>query len=163
MPHILFVCLGNICRSPLAQGIAEQRLLELGINAVVESAGTAAFNLGKAPDPRAIAAAKKAGYQIEEQRARLISPDDFRRFDYVIAMDRNNLMHVQTLAPVDNEATIEMLGRYRNHGGDPQIADPFYADGARFEALIPILEDAIEGLLTQVQSQLERLEKPVVG
>ena len=154
--HILFVCLGNICRSPLAQGIMEQQLDIAGLSAQItaDSCGTAAFNLGKHPDPRAIEAGLRAGYDISTQVSRQIAPVDFECSDFIIAMDRMNLMNTRGIAPADFGGEIELFGRYCQHGGNPQIADPYYEDANRFDALIPEMERAASGLLTYIRSTL---------
>lgn len=154
--NVLFVCLGNICRSPLAQGILERllELEELGQDVRVDSCGTAAFNLGKKPDARAIEAARSAGYDIGNQVARIISPSDFDHYQFVIAMDNINLMHVRALAPENYRGEIALFRHYSQRGGNLQIADPYYDDANHFDALIPELEQAARGLLAYIKERL---------
>lgn len=154
--NVLFVCLGNICRSPLAQGILESMLRqeELEHRVGVDSCGTAAFNLGKHPDTRAVEAARRAGYDIDHQVARIISPSDFEHFQFVIAMDNINLMNVRALAPQDYAGEVALFRHYSQRGGDLQIADPYYDDSNRFDALIPDLERAARGLLVYIKERL---------
>ena len=151
---ILFVCLGNICRSPTAQGIAEQRLQQhhWQHRVHVDSCGTAAFNLGKAPDDRAISACKNRGYDIGQQRARQIEPADYQRFDFLLVMDRVNLASVQAWAPKHFSGEIGLLMQYSSRGGNSQLADPFYAEAGKFDGMIASLETAIDGLLEKLAS-----------
>ncbi|MBD2859901.1 low molecular weight phosphotyrosine protein phosphatase [Spongiibacter sp. KMU-158] len=152
--HIVFVCLGNICRSPAAQGIMEQRLLETGLSTQVsvDSCGTAAFNIGKSPDPRSIAASARAGYQIAHQIARQIDDEDYRKADYLIAMDRANLSQIEAWAPKDFAGQIALFKSFAPNGGHSQIADPFYDDNA-FDQTIEELEVAADGLLAHLRTQ----------
>jgi protein-tyrosine phosphatase len=149
---ILFVCLGNICRSPCAQGICEQSLRRRGWQQriIVDSCGTAAFNQGKPPDPRAVAAALRRGYDISMQRARQIDDADYSRFHYLVAMDRTNLSSIRAWAPADFNGEIELLLHYSTHSGNQQIPDPFYQAEGEFEQLITSLEYAIEPLLDYI-------------
>jgi len=147
--NVLFVCLGNICRSPLAHGIFEQRLRDslLQDRISVDSCGTASFSVGKHPDPRAIAAGQRAGYDISAQVARMICPADFERFDFILPMDNINLMNVQGLVPDDFAGELKLLRRYSQSGGEMQIADPYHKDADKFDGLVPVLETAVDGLL----------------
>jgi protein-tyrosine phosphatase len=149
---VLFVCLGNICRSPTAQGILEKRLVDLGLEAsvLVDSCGTAGFNAGKPPDPRAVAAASRAGYSIGQQVARQIDADDYRRFDYLLAMDRVNLSSIEAWAPEDFDGEAGLLLHYGPRGGTSQVADPFYAADDAFDDVIRTLESAVDGLLNHL-------------
>lgn len=152
--HVVFVCLGNICRSPAAQGIFERRLLDAGlVNQVsVDSCGTAAFNIGKSPDPRSIAASTRAGYDISAQIARQIDDEDYARAQYLIAMDRANLGNIQAWAPADFQGEIKLFMDYLSHGGHSQIPDPYYDDSA-FDNTIAQLEVAADGLLSYIRKR----------
>jgi protein-tyrosine phosphatase len=151
---VLFVCLGNVCRSPLAEGVFTQLVAASPLASwlTADSCGTAAFNIGKAPDSRAIDAARRAGFDISGQRARQITPADFDRFHYVLAMDRLNLMNLEALVPVSWEGEAALFKQYCQHAGNAQIADPYYEDANRFDALIPELERAARGLLAHIQA-----------
>jgi protein-tyrosine phosphatase len=116
----------------------------------VDSCGTAAFNLGKAPDPRAIAACQNQGYDISQQRARQIEEADYRRFDYLLVMDRVNLTSVEAWAPEKFAGEIALLMQYSSSNGNSQLADPFYAEADKFDSMITSLEPAIDGLLEQL-------------
>jgi protein-tyrosine phosphatase len=116
----------------------------------IDSCGTAAFNIGKSPDPRAITAAAQKGYDITEQTARQIEPRDYQRFRYIIAMDRMNLLNVQGWAPADFAGEINLLMAYGKHRGITQVADPFYDEAGKFEQVIDTLEDATLALLEHI-------------
>ncbi len=150
--NVLFVCLGNICRSPAAQGILEKLVAESGLSAKirVDSCGTAAFNVGKNPDPRSVEASARHGYDISQQIARQIDDEDYQSHDYVIAMDRINLTNVRAWAPSDYQGEIELLLHYSKRGGNGQVPDPYYADAKKFDAVIETLEKAARGLLDYI-------------
>ena len=153
--HVVFVCLGNICRSPAAQGIFEKKVSDAGLDQriTVDSCGTAAFNIGKSPDPRAVSAAAKAGYDISQQIARQIDDDDYHRGSYLIAMDRNNLGNVMAWAPKNFDGEIKLFLDYCHHGGNRQIPDPFYGKADQFDTVIRSLEKAADGLLHYIREQ----------
>ncbi len=149
---ILFVCLGNICRSPSAQGVLEAMADSAGCGdrLLIDSCGTAAFNVGKPPDPRAVIAAEKRGYDISAQRARQIEPADYERFHYIVAMDRANLTHVQTWAPADFGGEIRLLNSYAPRSASSQVADPYYGSETQFEQTLAILERSIQHLFEHI-------------
>jgi protein-tyrosine phosphatase len=131
---VLFVCLGNICRSPMAEGAFRAAALERQFPFQVDSAGTASYHVGSQPDPRAIAVANLNGIDITGQSARQIERDDFYRFSHIIAMDRANLECLRARAPRDGTATLAMLmDAVDGRRGEP-VADPYYGDTAAFEA-----------------------------
>ena len=131
---MLFVCLGNICRSPMAEGAFRAAALERQFPFQGDSAGTASYHVGSQPDPRAIAVANLNGIDITGQSARQIERDDFYRFSHIIAMDRANLEGLRARAPRDGTATLAMLmDAVDGRRGEP-VADPYYGDTAAFEA-----------------------------
>lgn len=146
---VLFVCLGNICRSPLAQGVLEQRLAQTADAGrfLVDSCGTAAFNVGKEPDPRAIAVAERRGYAIAAQRARQISDEDFRNFRHIVAMDNSNLLTLRGWAPADFSGELRLLMQYAPGSGNCELADPYYSGADAFDSTLSAIETAVEGLL----------------
>ena len=146
---VLFVCLGNICRSPLAQGVLEQRLAQTADAGrfLVDSCGTAAFNVGKEPDPRAIAVAERRGYAIAAQRARQISDEDFRNFRHIVAMDNSNLLTLRGWAPADFSGELRLLMQFAPDSGNTQLADPYYEGAEAFDATLSAIETAVDGLL----------------
>lgn len=150
---VLFVCLGNICRSPAAQGILEKRIADAGLGGkiTVDSCGTAAFNVGKAPDARSQSASLRAGYDISAQIARQICDEDYERFDYIIAMDRINLTNVEAWAPKDYQGELQLFMHYCKNGGNTQIPDPYYKEADAFDGVIASLEKAADGLLAYIR------------
>jgi len=150
--HVLFVCLGNICRSPAAQGVFEKLIQAAGLETqiTVDSCGTAAFNIGKSPDSRSISAAKKRGYAIEQQIARQIDDTDYERAHYVVAMDRMNLTNVSAWAPPSYQGEIKLLMDYSAGAGNSQVPDPYYDDENAFDQVIGQIEIAAQGLLEYI-------------
>lgn len=153
--NVLFVCLGNICRSPAAQGVFSKFVeqAQLSDKIKVDSCGTAAFNIGKSPDPRSTAAAARAGYDISEQIARQINDDDYDTNHYLIVMDRINFTHVKSWAPKDFRGEIELFMAYSQKSGNTQVPDPFYDDERQFDKVIQTLEIAASGLLEHLRKQ----------
>ncbi|MEM8500124.1 MAG: low molecular weight protein-tyrosine-phosphatase, partial [Pseudomonadota bacterium] len=149
---VLFVCLGNICRSPMAQGIFQRQVEEAGLkdSVLIDSCGTAAFNAGKHPDPRAIAAAEENGVDISQQIARQIDDDDYKRFDFIIAMDRNNLSNVIAWAPPNYKGEMKLLLDYTPRQTQGQVADPYYSEDGTFVAVFEEVERATACLLDHI-------------
>jgi protein-tyrosine phosphatase len=151
---ILFVCLGNICRSPLAEGVFRSVLAERGMadDFVIDSAGMGDWHLGQAPDPRAIAVAKAHGLDISGQRARGIRPEDFRRFDLILGMDRKNVRELHEIAPAAFRNKIHLFPDYA--GSDTkEVPDPYYGDAAGFAETYHLIRAAAEGLADKMASK----------
>ncbi len=137
------VCLGNICRSPLAEGILKDKLHQLGLQAEVDSAGTAAYHEGEPPDKRSQQVALKHGIDISGQRARPFVAEDFDRFDYIYAMDTNNFSDLAAMAR--NEQDLEKIALILNEsypGEDRIVPDPYYGGGDGFEKVFLMLDKA---------------------
>lgn len=133
-PSILFVCLGNICRSPLADGALRHQVRQRDLGWTVDSAGTGGWHAGDPPDPRAIAVARAHGIDISGLRGRQVSDDDFHRFDLILAMDHDNLAGLRRIAPMDSPAEL-MLALDLVPGREGQaVADPYYGDASGFNA-----------------------------
>lgn len=133
-PSILFVCLGNICRSPLADGALRHRVQQLDLGWTVDSAGTGGWHAGEAPDVRAIAVARASGVDISGLRARQVRADDFDRFDLILAMDHDNLAGLKRLAPPSSPAELSLaLDLVAGREGQA-VADPYYGDASGFNA-----------------------------
>ena len=133
-PAILFLCLGNICRSPLAEGAARAAFADAGIDATLESAGTGDWHVGHPPDARAQAEARRRGVDISNLRARQLAVDDFRRFDLILAADAANLRDARAIRPADATATLAlMLDLVPGRAGE-SVADPYYGDDGGFAA-----------------------------
>jgi protein-tyrosine phosphatase len=130
---VLFVCLGNVCRSPIAEGAFRAAAQERGLSCLVDSAGTASYHAGSEPDSRAIAVASRNGFDIAGRAARQIGRDDFYRFTHIIALDRANLEEIRTRAPRNGTASLAMLmDPVPGRRGEP-VPDPYYGDAAAFD------------------------------
>ncbi|NRB41385.1 MAG: low molecular weight phosphotyrosine protein phosphatase [Pseudomonadales bacterium] len=153
---VLFVCLGNICRSPSAHGILEKKVADLGLSdkISVDSCGTAPFNVGKKPDNRALIACKQYGYDISSQIARQIQDEDYLEFDYIIPMDRKNMMSVTAWQPKDFAGEIKLMMQYHpNNLGNTQIPDPYHEGAEAFFPIIETLEKACDGLIATIREK----------
>jgi protein-tyrosine phosphatase len=150
---ILFVCLGNICRSPTAEGVlrtlAAREAPELGIE--VDSAGTAAFHTGEPPDPRTRQAAARRGYDLSRQRARIVEPVDFERFDLILAMDRENLRVLRQRAPASAHQRLRLFLEFAPDAGLTEVPDPYYGGPNGFEEVLDLVEAATRGLLAHLR------------
>lgn len=138
--RILMVCLGNICRSPLAEGILKSKL---NANFEVDSAGTAAYHVGNPPDQRSIAVAQQFGIDISQQRARQFKKDDFNSFDLIFVMDQNNYNDVVELATPAQRRKVHLLRK------NNEVPDPYYGDASAFEAVFHLIDTACETLVKQ--------------
>lgn len=155
---VLFVCLGNICRSPMAEGALRELAQQQGFACHIDSAGTASFHLGSPPDPRAVATAARHGVDITGQAARQIERDDFYRFTHILALDRANLEGVRTRVPRDGTAQVSMLmDAVDGRKGEP-VADPYYGDDAAFEATWTEIRQGVEALLERLMREAEQLK-----
>ena len=132
-PSVLFVCLGNICRSPLAEAALLEEARRLGIDIEVDSAGTGDWHVGRPPDGRAIAVAKRNGVDISHQRARQVSAEDFRRFDHIVALDRENLENLRAMEPGNARARLSLLLDYVEGRAGQAVADPYYGQDDHFD------------------------------
>jgi protein-tyrosine phosphatase len=130
---VLFVCLGNICRSPLAEAAFRAALAERGLDLVVDSAGTGGWHAGEPPDPRAQAVARRYGVAIGGYRARHVVEEDFHRFSHIVALDRDNLANLRRLRPADATAELSLLLDHVAGRQGQAVADPYYGDEAGFE------------------------------
>lgn len=143
---ILFVCTGNICRSPTAEGVAN-RVFELaGLNAECDSAGTHGYHEGEAPDPRAQQAALQRGYDLSRQRARKVVPEDFSRFDLILAMDKGHQQLLLRACPEALRAKIRLFMTYAPESGTDEVPDPYYGGEAGFERVLDLCEAGAHGL-----------------
>lgn len=158
---ILCVCLGNICRSPIGEAIFAQKGKELGLSVFVDSAGTSAYHQGDAPDSRMQKAAKVKGYDLSRQRSRPLRANDFSDFDFILAMDEQNLHGVlqkQQSAGVLSKKLIvkkslSFLPESSSYYGLDDVPDPYYGDGDGFVKVIEMLEDAADGFYTQLLAE----------
>jgi len=143
---VLFVCLGNICRSPMAEGAFRAAARRHGLECDVDSAGTATYHIGNPPDPRAIATARAQGVEIANQTARQIAREDYYRFTHIIAMDKANLAGIRSQAPRDASANVAMLmDALEGREGQP-VADPYYGDDTLFAQVWEEIAEAADTL-----------------
>jgi protein-tyrosine phosphatase len=147
--RVLFVCMGNICRSPMAEGVFKQLVRHGGLEDVVkvDSAGTHAFHEGESPDKRALALAAKRGYDISSRRARRVVEKDFEDYDLILAMDWDNLSLLQQMAPKKTHHKLQLLMRFATEHESATIPDPYHGTPQGFEQTLDLIEDACSGLL----------------
>lgn len=153
--RVLFVCLGNICRSPTAE-IIFQRLVDkenLNDQILIDSAGTGDWHIGKAPDRRAREAAMARGYNMSHLRGRQVQPDDFHEFDYVLAMDRDNLANLKRIKPADFEGHLGLFLPFGDQQSHDEVPDPYFGGAEGFELVLDLIESASAGLLQHIKSQ----------
>lgn len=154
---VLFVCMGNICRSPTAQGALEKlaKEAELPFRVLVDSAGTHAYHAGEPPDRRSIAAAERVGIDISWQRARKIVEEDFTLYDHIVAMDKDNLFSLSHACPRREHHRISLLMDYAPPGSPKYVPDPYYGGARGFDQVVQLTLQATEGLLTRIRQNFE--------
>lgn len=152
---VLFVCLGNICRSPSAQAVFEAYIKNAKLShcILVDSCGTASYHINEAPDSRAIAAAKRRGYIMAHLRGRQLCLEDFERFDYILAMDKENLANIQALKPVSSKAQVALFLDFDTQSSIHEVPDPYYGGAQGFEQVLNLIESASVGLLQHLQQK----------
>lgn len=151
---VLFVCMGNICRSPTAEGVFRHLVqqADLADSIRVDSAGTHAYHIGEPPDRRASEAALRRGFSMAELRARRVAESDFDEFDIIVAMDNDNVMALETVAPEQHQGKIRLLLEFSSKN-ESEVPDPYYGGTAGFEKVLDLVEDAAEGLLDAIRQQ----------
>jgi protein-tyrosine phosphatase len=160
--RILFVCLGNICRSPMAEGVFRSLVEEQGLahRFEIDSAGLGAWHLGQAPDTRAQAAARKRGIDISGQSARQVEEGDFTRFDLLLVMDGSNFAELERRAPAEARAKIRRFLDFAPRAGTKDVPDPFYGGAEGFHRALDLIEEAARGLLAQLAGEeTERVKR----
>jgi protein-tyrosine phosphatase len=153
MVNILLVCMGNICRSPMAASVmhAEVARRQLTDRVALDSAGTLGAHQGEKADRRAVALAQARGYeQIVHERARKVTEDDFERFDVILAMDRDNLKNLQRECPVEHRHKLHLFLEYAGVEERSEVPDPYYGNAAGFEAVLRLCEQGVDGVLRRV-------------
>lgn len=153
--RVVFVCMGNICRSPTAHGVFEAKLLahELADIVEVDSAGTHAYHIGEAPDRRSQQTANKRGYQMDHLRARKVSSADFEHFDYVLAMDDDNFRNLESICPPRHSNKLKMFLEFSSGFDEREVPDPYYGGAQGFEHVLDLIEDASEGLIEDIRQR----------
>ncbi|NCF10497.1 MAG: low molecular weight phosphotyrosine protein phosphatase [Gammaproteobacteria bacterium] len=156
MVRVLFVCMGNICRSPTAEGVFRRQLETRGLTGqvVVDSAGTHAYHVDEPPDPRSQAAARSRGIELGGQRARQVVVEDFASFDHILAMDADNLALLQARCPEGHRHKLGLYLAYAPGAGRTDVPDPYYGGGRGFEEVLDLVTAAGEGLLDHLAVKL---------
>jgi protein-tyrosine phosphatase len=157
MVRILFVCSGNICRSPTAEGVFRHAVVQAGLRDHVEiaSAGTHDYHVGECPDRRAIAAARARGYDVSWLKARHFSERDFSTYDHLLAMDRGHLSILMRRSPPEHRHKIRLFMDHAPHLPHREVPDPYYGDDAGFELVLDLVEAASRGLLEHIRPGIE--------
>ena len=152
---VLFVCLGNICRSPMAEGVFEAKVNTAGLSERIriDSAGTSAYHVGEPPDSRMRSTAHQFGLDIDAQRSRQVNRDDFLEFDYIIAMDRSNLHNLQRMMPPEGKAVLRMMREFDTQPGDGDVPDPYYGGAGGFQKVYEILSRSGENFLSFLKQE----------
>jgi protein-tyrosine phosphatase len=152
--RVLFICMGNICRSPTAEAVfrhvVTREAPELAVE--VDSAGTHAYHVGEPPDERAIAAARRRGVDMSTLRARVVELEDFERYDLLLAMDRQNRSGLLRIAPRERHERVRLFLEYAPHLGRIEVPDPYYGGEQGFEDVLDLVEEASRGLIAALRS-----------
>lgn len=150
---VLFVCMGNICRSPTAEGVFRHKVRQAGLEdrIHIDSAGTIAYHEGHPPDLRAQKAAEKRGIDLSSQRARKVSQTDFEAFDFVIAMDSDNHFDLDEICPPGYQNRLHMFMEFARNTDVTDVPDPYYGGTRGFDIVLDLVEDAAEGLLQHLR------------
>lgn len=155
MVRVLFVCLGNICRSPTAEGVFRALVDSEGLGGeiTVDSAGTHAYHIGEGPDSRSQAAAALRGIDLSPIRGRRATAADIEDFDYVLAMDQDNYDNLMRLTPPEYESRVSLLMAYAPERSEDEVPDPYFGGEGGFDRVLDMIEDASRGLLADIRRQ----------
>lgn len=156
MVKVLFVCMGNICRSPTAHGVFQRLVEQTGLiqHIKIDSAGTHAYHIGNPPDPRSQAAALRRGIDLSLQRARRVEADDFKLFDYILAMDQENLLSLRASCPPQHAHKLSLFLEFAPELTVREVPDPYYGAPTGFEQVLDLVEIASEGLMRHLRQQI---------
>ena len=155
---VLFVCMGNICRSPTAEGVFRHVVKQAGMqdNIMIDSAGTHAYHIGESPDKRSQAKAKEHGVDLSNQKARKALAKDFERFDYIIAMDRSNYEDLKSLTRNQEQSQkLSLFMDYADNWNNTEVPDPYYGGSNGFQEVFDMVTSASEGLLEHIKKHRE--------
>ncbi|MGB5325429.1 MAG: low molecular weight protein-tyrosine-phosphatase [Pseudomonadales bacterium] len=160
--RVLFVCLGNICRSPTAHAVFAEWVKRQGLAAHIDidSCGTGDWHVGRAPDERAVEAAARRGYDLAPLRARQIAPGDFYLYDLILAMDEANLRDIRAMQPDNYSGTIDLFLRYAGLPAPHEVPDPYYGGENGFSEVLGLVEQATEQLLLKMTAAAQATEDP---
>jgi len=155
MVKVLFVCMGNICRSPTAEGVFRKMVEDEGLMHLIEidSAGTHAYHIGSAPDKRSQSAASRRGVNLSKQRARKVDKMDFDMYDYILPMDRDNYTNLLEICPVHLESKLQLFMEFAEDMAEMEVPDPYYGGTHGFEQVLDLVEAASQGLLWNIRQK----------
>ncbi len=148
---ILFVCMGNICRSPTAEGVFRHRAQLAGLDVHIDSAGTHAYHVGEPPDPRSTEFAAQRGIDLSSQRARKVADSDFVEFDHILAMDKDNLARLLAACPAQHQHKLGLFMQYASNSDSEVVPDPYYGGPRGFDQVLDYIEDASDGLIAHLR------------
>lgn len=152
---VLVVCMGNICRSPLAHGLLEHRVEKAGLSTriVIDSAGTHAYHVGNPPDPRSQQTARRHGIDLSTQRARKVQVSDFAEFDYVLAMDNDNHALLRAQCPEEHRHKLKLFLEFAPQLAETEVPDPYYGGDSGFEQVYQLIAAATDGLIADIEAR----------
>lgn len=151
-PSVLFVCLGNICRSPTAEAVFRKKVAEAEIDVEIDSAGTHGYHIGKAPDKRSQQAGMARGYSFQKLKCRRVESADFSRFDFIVAMDESNLANLLEMAEPQHHDKIALFMSYAEND-ETEVPDPYYGGQKGFELVLDLIEEASDGLISHIKQR----------
>ena len=152
-PSVLFVCLGNICRSPSAEAVFKKKAQDSGLNIEIDSAGTAGYHKGAAPDKRSQGVGEERGYSFKGLKCRKVEEQDFEKFDYILAMDNENLANLLEACPEEYQHKVSLLLSF-SQSEVQEVPDPYYSGKRGFEYVLDLIEEGADGLLKHIKSNV---------
>jgi len=153
MVKVLFVCMGNICRSPTAEGVFRNMVEEMNIDHIdIDSAGTHAYHIGQPPDERSMATAISRNIDMSQQRARKVHINDFEEFDYILVMDNDNHRELMQICPENQQHKVQLFMEYSDNFSETEVPDPYYGGARGFDHVFDLVDDASKGLLKKIEN-----------